>query len=74
MDVMVWSTLSFGVFYESNATMDRRSISTVPKKHTGNYSRILSFMIISRLFKRSSDIDLLGLRGKGVLSMGNASK
>ena len=64
MDVKIGSTLSFGVFYASNAIMDRRGISTVLEKHMGNYSRILSFMIISRLFRPSSDMDLLDLRGR----------
>ncbi|MGC9192428.1 MAG: IS1634 family transposase [Thermoplasmata archaeon] len=62
MDVRVGSTLSFGVFYASNVIMDRRGISAVLEKHMGTYSTILSFMIISRLFKPSSDIDLLDLR------------
>ncbi len=62
VDVSVGSTLSFGVFYASNAIMDGKGISMVLKEHTGNYSAILSFMMISRLFRPSSDIDLLDLR------------
>lgn len=61
-DVSIGSTLSFGVFYASNAIMERKGISMLLKKHTGNYYAILSFMIISRLFRPSSDIDLLDLR------------
>ncbi len=70
MDVRVGSTLSFGAFYASNAIMDMSGISTVLEKHMGNYSRILSFMIISRLFKPSSDMDLLDLRERAYYPWG----
>ena len=61
-DLRIKPTLSFGVFHASKAIMDRCGISAVLERHTGTYAGIISFMISSRLFEASSDIDLLSLR------------
>jgi hypothetical protein len=61
-DLRIKPTLSFGIFYASKAIMDRYGISAVLERHTGTYAGIISFMISSRLFEASSDIDLLSLR------------
>ncbi len=61
-DLRIKPTLSFGIFHASKAIMDRYGISAVLERYTGMYAGILSFMISSRLFEASSDIDLLSLR------------
>ncbi|MEM3771777.1 MAG: hypothetical protein QXW80_05665 [Candidatus Micrarchaeia archaeon] len=58
-ELKVGSALSFGTFYASRMMMDGNGISSVLKEYTGKYSEILSFMIVSRLFRPSSDLDLL---------------
>lgn len=60
-DLKIRPTLSFGIFYAARSIMERNGISGILKKHTRTYAGILSFMIISRLFEPSSDIDLVDL-------------
>ena len=63
-DLTIKPTLSFGLFYASRMIMERNGILEVLKRNTGSYSEILSFMIISRLFDPSSDMELIDLAGR----------
>ena len=63
-DLKIRPTLSFGLFYASRTMMERNSILKILERHTRSYSGTLSFMIISRLFNPSSDIELTDLAGK----------
>ena len=58
------STLSFGVFYAARTMMERNGMSGILAGHTRSYAEILTFMIISRLFEPSSDIDLIDLENR----------
>ncbi|EQD76296.1 transposase IS4 family protein, partial [mine drainage metagenome] len=60
-DLTINPTLSFGVFYATRSVMEKINIYEILKRHTRTYAEILSFMIISRLFEPSSDIDLIEL-------------
>ena len=63
-DLKVMPTLSFGLFYASRSIMEKNGILKVLERHTGSYAEILSFMIISRLFDPSSDLELTDLAGR----------
>ena len=63
-DLTLKPTLSFGFFYAYRMIMERNGILEVLKRNTGSYSEILSFMIISRLFDPSSDMELIDLAGR----------
>ena len=63
-DLNIKPTLSFGLFYASRVIMERNGILKILEGHTRSYSEILSFMIISKLFDPSSDIELTELAGK----------
>ncbi len=63
-DLNIKPTLSFGLFYASRTMMERNGILKILKRHTRSYAGILSFMIISRLFDPSSDIELTDLAGR----------
>ena len=60
-DLKVMPTLSFGLFYASRNIMEKNGILKVLERHTGSYAEILSFMIISRIFDPSSDLELTDL-------------
>ncbi len=60
-DLKVMPTLSFGLFYASRSIMEKNGILKVLERHTGSYAEILSFMIISRIFDPSSDLELTDL-------------
>jgi transposase len=63
-DLKIKPTLSFGLFYASRTIMERNGMLRILEVCTGSYAGILTFMIISRLFEPSSDIDLMDLAGK----------
>ena len=63
-DLKVMPTLSFGLFYASRSIMEKNGILKVLERHTGSYAEILSFMIISRIFDPSSDLELTDLAGR----------
>ena len=63
-DLTIKPTLSFGLFYASRMIMERNGILDALKRNTGSYSEILTFMIISRLFDPSSDMELIDLAGR----------
>ena len=58
-DMNIMPTLSFGVFYAARTIMERNGMMKILGKHTRSYAETLAFMIISRLFEPSSDIDLI---------------
>ena len=60
-DMNVKPTLSFGIFYAARTIMERNGMSGILEKHTNSYAETLSFMIISRLFDPSSDINLIDI-------------
>jgi hypothetical protein len=60
-DMNVKPTLSFGIFYAARTIMGRNGMSGILEKHTNSYAETLSFMIISRLFDPSSDINLIDI-------------
>ena len=60
-DMNVKPTLSFGIFYAARTIMERNGISGILEKHANSYAETLSFMIISRLFDPSSDINLIDI-------------
>ena len=60
-DLDIRPTLSFGLFYAARTMMERNGMSGILTRHTRSYAETLTFMIISRLFEPSSDIDLIDL-------------
>ena len=63
-DLSVKPTLSFGVFYAARSIMESNGLSGLLERHTDSYAGVLSFIIASRIFEPSSDIDLIELRKK----------
>ncbi|EQB73973.1 MAG: transposase IS4 family protein [Ferroplasma sp. Type II] len=60
-DMNVKPTLSFGIFYAARTIMERNGILGILEKHANSYAETLSFMIISRLFDPSSDINFIDI-------------
>ena len=60
-DMNVKPTLSFGIFYAARTIMESNGMSGILEKHANSYAETLSFMIISRLFDPSSDINLIDI-------------
>ena len=63
-DLDIRPTLSFGIFYAARTMMERNGMSGILARHTRSYAETLIFMIISRLFEPSSDINLIDMKDR----------